>query len=364
MKFRHYAVIAFSCTITMLSACGDKNEQSNDDSNTTYPITVLTQKDTLLDIQYVADLQATKNIEVRSRLDGLLSKIHIQEGQVVRRGQTLFTISNPELNIDLNKAIAKYRSVKADAEVAKVEVERVQLLVDNEVVAETELQLAKAKYNALLASVEVAQAEMDAVKKRISYSTIVAPFDGMVDRIPLKEGSLITQESLLTTISDISTMKAYFNISENEYYQLMKTGQLADDILEIKLVLPDGSLYAHHGTLAPAESEIDASTGNIAFKVLFSNPQSMLRHGTSGKILISRALDNALLVPQKAVFEIQDKNFVYILNNDSIVKMKSIQVSERLADLYLLKGGLQTGDRIVVEGIQTLKDGQKITPKL
>lgn len=363
MKNRHFLVLATLCIIISILSCSSDKNNTTEISTTKYPIMTLSQRDTVLHIPYVADLQALKNIELRSRVEGILEKIHIQEGQMVKKGQVLFTINNADLQIELNKAQAKYNSAKAEADVANVEVERVQFLVDNEVVTLPELQLAKAKYKALLASVEVAKSEMEAVRKRISYSTITAPFTGMVDRIPLKEGSLITSESLLTTISDISTIKAYFHISENQYYQMRNSGDLSNDIFEIKLALPDGTIYSKNGILTNAESEIDASTGNIAFKVLFENPESLLRHETSGKILLTRAINDALLIPQKSVFEIQDKNFVFILQPDSTVNMRSIQVSERLADLYLLKEGLNNGEKIIVEGIQSLKEGEKIEPQ-
>jgi membrane fusion protein (multidrug efflux system) len=179
----------------------------------------------------------------------------------------------------------------------------------------------------------------------------------------LKEGSLASSNSLLTTISDISSVNAYFNISEKEYYQLNQ-GHESNDIESIQLLLPDGTYYPYKGELHNAESEIDENTGNIAFKATFSNPDRILRHGASGKLLITKPLHKAKLVPQKAVFEIQDKNYIFLVGADNIVKMKNIEVSQRIADFYVVTSPINEQDRIVYEGIQTLREGEKINPKL
>lgn len=349
--------------VLLFSAC--KEIQHTDISNTEkeYPIFEIHTKDTLLNIPYVADIQAYKNVELRSRIEGVLEKIHIKEGEQVKKGQLLFKINESELRIELSKAEAAYKSANADAKVAEVEVDRVQTLVENKIITKTELELSKAKHKALLAKADVALADKVAVEKRISYANIVAPFDGIIDRIPLKEGSILSPGSLLTTLSDIHIVYAYFNVSENEYLQIVKNGIDSQHTQSIQLVLPDGSFYPYAGTLAAAESEIDVNTGNIAYKVLFQNPQKILRHGASGKILITRTIPQAVLAPQKAVFEIQDKNYVFILGQDNIAQMKSIHVAQRIAGYYIVNEGLQAGDKIVFEGIQSLRDGQKVKPK-
>ncbi len=345
------------------SSCQGNSQENPNTGKKEYPILTIHPQDTTLSIPYVANIQAGRNIEVRPRMDGLLDKIYIREGQYVRKGQLLFKINDHELKIALNKAIAAYKSAVADAKVAQLEVDRVQTLVSKEVITKPELELATAKYKALLAKADIAQADKNAVQQRISYTHITAPFDGIVDRIPLKEGSLITTSSLLTTISDISTVYAYFNISENEYFQTQHNGNHALPATAISLLLPDGTRYPYKGELEAAESEIDENTGNIAYKARFANPEKTLRHGASGKLLIIRPLQNVILLPQKTVFEIQDKNYVFILDKDNIARMKSIQVNQRLANYYVVTGGLHENDRIVYEGIQTIREGEKIIPK-
>ncbi|ANH80303.1 hypothetical protein A8C56_04310 [Niabella ginsenosidivorans] len=347
----------------IVAACQGNSRENGGHGNKEYPILTVHPRDTLLAIPYVANIQAGRNIEIHPRVDGLLNKIYIKEGQYVRKGQLLFKINDSELQIALNKAMAAYKSAMADAKVAQLEVDRVQTLVNKNVITKPELDLVTAKYKALLAKADVALADKNAVQQQISYTKVTAPFDGVVDRIPFKEGSLITTSSLLTTISDISTVFAYFNISENEYFQTQHKGSHALPAASVSLILPDGTHYPYKGSLEAAESEIDENTGNIAYKARFSNPEKMLRHGASGKLLITRPLQNVILLPQKTVFEIQDKNYVFIVDKNNIARMKSIQVNQRLASYYVVTGGLHENDRIVYEGIQTIREGEKIIPK-
>lgn len=347
----------------VLIACNNPKDKPKENEIKTLPVYVVSSRDTVVDVPYVADIQANRNVEVHSRTEGLLEKIYIREGQQVNKGQLLFKINDSELQIELSKATAAYNSAKADAKVAQVEAERVQTLVDKKVITKTELDLAQAKYNAALAKAEVALSEKNAVSRRISYTSIHSPFAGVIDRLPLKEGSLVAPNSLLTTLSDLHTIYAYFNISENEYLLLEGADGHDYNLDAVKLVLPNGNTFPFPGKLSSAESEIDENTGNIAYKVQFENPQGILRHGASGKILITRSFPKAIMIPQKSVFEIQDKNYVFLVNNEGVVKMTGVEVSQRIADNYLVLSGLKEGDRIVLEGIQSIRDGQKIKAK-
>ncbi len=346
----------------LIAACTTSNANNRQkEAVKTYPVVPLIQKDTLLQMKYVADIQARKNVELHARVSGILDKIYVDEGQYVKEGQLLFSINDEELRIDLNKASAFYNSAIADARVAEVEVQRVRTLVEKNIVSETELELMQAKHLALLAKVEEAHSAVANARRLLSYTQVHSPFDGIIDRLPLKEGSLLSNGSLLTTISDIQSVYAYFNISEREYLRLMQPN---DDTLpnEVRLVLADGSIYAYAGTIEPAESEIDENTGSIAFRASFPNPDGLLKHGASGTLLLDRPVEKALLVPQKSVFEIQDKNYVYVLGNDNTVKMTNFAPGERLAEYYIVRSGLEPSDKIVYEGIQTLRDGELINP--
>lgn len=353
--------------LLFIYACttGNASDTANTASEVkTYPVIPVVEKDTSLHLQYVADIQARKNVEIHARVPGILEKIYVDEGETVRKGQLLFSINDDELQIELSKKSAALNIAKADARVAEVEVERVKSLVDKKIVSSTEFDLAEAKLNALKAKIEEARSEKAAVQKRISYTQIHSPFEGVIDRLPLKTGSLLSEGSLLTTISDIHTILAYFNLSENEYLQLIRNTHGGDSMSnnKVSLVLSDGSDYPHKGVIDASESEINEGTGSIAFRADFPNPNKVLRHGASATVIISKPSSKLLMVPQKAVLEIQDKNYVYVVGNDNIVRMKNFEPAQRVNGYYVVRNGLSSDDRIIYEGIQSVRDGEKINP--
>jgi membrane fusion protein (multidrug efflux system) len=245
---------------------------------------------------------------------------------------------------------------------ARVEVKQRQTLFNKKVVADNELEIAKAKFEAAEAKVAYAQAEANAIVQQISFTTIKAPFDGIIDNIPLKEGSLIQNGMLLTTVSELDEVYAYFSIPENKYFQWISDKKL-EDKRKIELILPNGNKYQYDGDLETADGEIDKQTGSIQYKAKFPNPSGLIKHGTSGKLIISENQPNALIVPQKSVFSIQDKRFVFTVNKSKIVKMTTITIGGTLEDSYIVDSGLKEGDIIVKEGTQSLRDGEQIKIK-
>jgi membrane fusion protein (multidrug efflux system) len=350
------------CSSIFFTACQSSSEDHNHNNEIKkLPVVPIIKKDTLLSVEYVADIQSTRNIEIRPRTAGILDKMYIKEGQSVTANQLLFKINDSELQIDLSRTNAAYNSAKAEENVVKVELDRVKTLVDKKVIPQSELDLVKAKYNAASAKVEQALAEKNAVAKRISYTEIRAPFSGIVDRILLKEGSVVNESSLLTTVSDVSSMYAYFNVSEKIYFDMMINGG-EDEVEKVTLLLPNGTPYQHQGVITPAESEIDATTGSIAYKVVFPNPEKLLRHGASGKLILDQPIRDAFLVPQRSVVEIQDKYYVFVVDGQNKVKMQGIMPFNRVANYYIVITGLTGNETIVYEGVNQLREGEVIEP--
>jgi membrane fusion protein (multidrug efflux system) len=356
-------IFVLALPLSLLYACASKNgDQQTDNTNKTFPVSSIIAKDTSFNKRYVADIQAHKNVEIHARIQSLIEHIYVDEGQFVKKGQLLFRLNDDELQIALSRANALLNSALADAKVAEIELERVRLLVQKKIISSSELDLANAKWNAYKAKIEEARSENAAVAKRLSFTQIASPFDGVIDRLPLKVGSLVSDGSLLTTISDIQSMLVYFNISEAEYFRLMQMKTDSTKPSMVSLILADGTMYPHPGKIMAAESEIDESTGAIAFRADFPNPERLLKHGASGTLLIRQPSNKVLMVPQKAVLEIQDKNFVYLLCKDNTVKMKSFETNQRIDGFYIIEDGLTAKDKIVTEGIQSLTDGMKIIP--
>lgn len=329
------------------------------------PVTRLITKDTLLHKEYVTDIHAVRNVEIRARVPGFLEKIYVDEGQEVKKGQPLFQLNDEEYEAELAKARANLKSAIAEAKGAQLEVDRVKLLVDKKVISKTELEASKAKLTAAQARIEEAQSAQSNAAIRLSYTYIKAPFNGIIDRIPLKVGSLIDEGTLLTTVSDNRAVFAYFNVSENEYLtyvkSLLKNTDTNHDVVE--LTLADGSSYSHKGKIETMEGEFEASTGSIAFRARFPNPDKLLKHGATGRIRLTSDVDEALMVPQKAAFEIQDKNYVFVVDGNNTVKMKSFIPSSRISYFYIVGSGLKPGERVVYEGVQNLREGMQIQPE-
>lgn len=345
--------IVFSCTKkTSDSAISEKE----------YPVLTIVKKDTIVSNQFVADIQAKKNVEINSRVPGFLQHIYVNEGQFVKKGQSLFKINDSELQMTLLKANATYKQSEADVRIAKVEVKQLQILFDKQVIADNELELAKAKLAAAQAKLSYADATCQAVLQKIGFTNITSPFDGVIDRIPYKEGSIVNEGTLLTTVSNLSEIYAYFSIPENLYFELISKNKLGAQ-QKIELVLPNGVTYAYNGTLQTAEGEIDNTTGSIQYKVVFPNPENFIKHGTSGKLIISEKQENSIIIPQKSAFSIQDKNYVFVVDKENKVKMQPIVIGATLSDSYIITTGLTEGDLIVYEGTQSLRDGNVIAIK-
>lgn len=352
-------------TGVLLTGCSAKSEQKQEESAPALPTIQLSKQEATLDRDYASELEAVQNVEVRARVAGYLDNILVDEGQPVHKGQLLFQLNGTEYQVEVARAVANLESASAEAQSAEVEMERVKLLVEKKIISPSESKLARAKMETAKASIDGAKAALDKARFHLSLTSIRAPFDGVINRIPFKRGSLIEQGALLTSISDLRQMYAYFNVSEKEYLAFVKKRQDPNKTTtrEVELLLADDSVYPQKGKIETTETVFEGNSGTIAFRATFPNPKQLLRHGATGKIRMSNDVDDAILVPQKAVFEVQDKNFVYVVDASNKVRSRSFVPSSRVDQFYIVQSGLKAGDRIVYEGIQSLKDGMTITPK-
>ncbi|WP_048641232.1 efflux RND transporter periplasmic adaptor subunit [Cyclobacterium amurskyense] len=365
IKLNKIGIYAFFIPLIVVFSCnsGDKSGKKAE-AVKEFPVIEVVASDTIMHRDYVADIKAIQNVELRARVQGFLEKVNVDEGQEVKKGQILFKTNEQEYKAELAKAKANFESAKAEAKVIEFEVGRLKIMVDNNVISESELNLTKAKYDAVLAKIEEAKSAMDNAEVQLSYTNIRAPFDGIIDRIPLKTGSLVEQGSLFTTVSNISSVHVYFNVSEKEYLEYIKSKGETTENNVVNLVLADGAPYAYEGIIETMQGEFNANTGSIAFRALFPNPTKILKHGATGKIILTNKIRNAIIIPQKAVFEIQDRSFVYIVKEDNTVEMRSIIPRARFSHYYIIESGLEVGERLVYEGIQNVKDGMTIQPKI
>lgn len=358
-------IIIIGVVLMLTPACKDQQTTKKDKDALIVPVVKLLPRDTVLKQDYVASIQACRNVELRAKVSGYINRIFVDEGQHVRKGQLLFVLEAAEYSTALTEARAALANAVAEARTAELELKRVDLLVRKNVISKTEYELAEARLKAAQARINEFKSKEDNAKVKLSYTQIRAPFDGVIDRIPFKLGSLVDEGSLLTTVSDLSSMYAYFNFSENEYLHFIRsrknTGELSSQA--VSMILADGTTFPHHGRIETMVSEFDQATGSIALRARFPNPEQLLKHGATGKIHLKSYLSNALIIPQKAVVEIQDKSFVYVMEKDSTVSMKSFEPQRKLNEYIIVKAGLSPRDTIVYEGIQNINEGSQIIPQ-
>lgn len=353
----------------LLAGCSVRSETSDSDQlaeKPSLPVIQLTNQRTTLDHDYAGNLEAIQNVEIRARVAGYLDKILVDEGHPVRKGQLMFQLNAAEYEVEVAKAQASLESAVAQSKSAEIEMERVKLLVDKNIISTSESKLARAKMEVAKAAINEAKAALDNARLRVSLAGIRAPFDGVINRIPFKRGSLIEEGALLTTVSDLREMYAYFHVSEKEYLSSIKKrlDPTKTTVREVELLLADDSHYAHKGFIETTETIFEGNSGTIAFRARFPNPKHLLRHGATGKIRLTTEVDDVLLVPQKAVFEVQDKNYVYVVDANNKVKSRSFIPRSRVDQFYIVQSGLRPGERIVYEGLQNVKDGMTIAPQV
>ncbi|SEM25660.1 membrane fusion protein, multidrug efflux system [bacterium A37T11] len=332
------------CAIWCQTSCTSKTQQKEEAGK--YAVTTPLKIDTSFTKEYVAQIKSVKNIEIRALEKGYLEKIYVDEGQAVKAGQSLFRIT-PKMYQ------AEYEKAEAEAKEAEIELQNTQMLADKNIVSKNELAVAKAK-------VDQAKAEMAQAKFHVSATEIKAPFAGIIDRIPLKLGSLVDEGELLTSLSDNNQVYAYFNVSEPEYLDYEQNVKNRGNN-QVGLLLANGEQFKDKGEVETVESEFDSETGNIAFRARFPNADRLLKNGETGKVLMTVPLKGALIIPQKATYEIQDKIYVFVVGNNHVVRSQPITIKGELPDLYVLQSGLAENDKIIIEGVQKVKDDDKIT---
>ncbi|MDR0796265.1 MAG: efflux RND transporter periplasmic adaptor subunit [Tannerella sp.] len=342
-------LLTFSCN----------NPGTSDSMKEVIPVMILEQRDMEVPQDYVADIHAVHFVEVRPKIEGHIEAIYVDEGRMVKKGATIFRLKSAEHNEDLKETEAGHKQALAKLKTAQYEVDRISRLVEKNIVAQIRLDKALAEKEAVEFEVKQAESRMQRSNAMLSYTDISAPFSGTISRIMFKVGSLVTPDDLLTNISDVSEMYAYFKLSEQDYLQFIKADDSAILSDSVQLILPDGSLYAYKGKIETAGSDFDRGTGSIAFRARFANPEGMLKHGISGKVQLTNTMTQVLLVPQKSTFEILDFIYVYTVNKEGKVQARNFKPLSRLNTFYVTKD-LDVGSAIVYEGMQLVKDGMSI----
>lgn len=355
-------------TAVVLTSCGSKSNKMGEASN---DFAVETIQTTTADLKtsYPATIKGMQDIEIRPKVSGYLVKLLVDEGATVRKGQPLFLIDSEQYRATVKAAKAQIRVCRANIATQKLTVDNKRMLFKQNIISSYDLKMAEntlASYEAQLAA---AEAQLQSAQDNLRWCTVTSPADGVVGSIPYRVGSLVSGQSAeaLTTVSNISKMYVYFSMTEKRLLALTREAGGVNAAIKkmpaVSLVLSDGTTYSQSGTISTVSGVIDPSTGSVQMRATFDNAQHILRSGGTGSILIPTHASDAIMVPQSATFDVQDKKFVYVVNADKTVATREITVlPQNNGQTYVVASGLRAGERIVVDGVNQLKNGQKINP--
>jgi len=375
---RKVTTLFFSISIAMvLASCG-----GNDDAKKAaaaaaagpqaYPVFTVNAQTTELNSDYPATIEGIQNIDIRPKVDGFIQKILVDEGTVVKKGQLLFTIMAPQYEQEVRTARAAISSAEADVNAAQLQVNKTKPLVEKDIISKYDLDAAQLTLQSRKAALAQARATLANAQVNLGYTSITSPVDGIVGSIPFRTGSLVSSSSTepLTTVSNTSKVYAYFSLNEKQLLDFSTTykgntlSQQMKNIPAVSLVLADGTVYAQNGKIESINSQINTNTGSASLRATFPNPIALLKSGGSASVRIPQKVENAILVPQKSTIDLQGKKFVYVLGDSSKVISTEIQIMDLAKDkFFVVTKGLKAGDKIVLEGFQSLKDGVKIKPE-
>jgi len=355
----------------LLYGCAQKQEAPTTTPPPTLPVVELTSGQATTYQEYPASIEGKVNVEIRPQVDGYLDKVFVDEGAYVKAGQPLFKINDNPYREQLNNAKANLSAAQASIINSQLEIDKLTPLVANKVISEYQLKAAKAANAVAIANAEQAKAVVGSAQINVGYTTIKAPVSGFIGRLPKKNGSLVSRADVepLTQLSDVQEVHVYFSLGEADFikFKAQYDGATLDDKLKklepISLLLADQTVYPKQGKVDMIDGQFDKNTGAITLRATFANAQGLLRSGNTGKVRLSLQHESAVLVPQSATLELQDKVFVYAVTEGNKVKKLPITIIGKSGTNYLIKDGVKAGDRIVFAGLDILQDGTVITPE-
>lgn len=358
-KMNKMRLVVLLFPVLILSSCGEKNAGQDPSAQGPMPfqVTEIPAKDVTSFTTYPASIEGIINSEVRAKISGYITDVLVDEGQQVRKGETLFKLETQSLTQDAAAA-------KANVNAAQVEVDKLKPLVEKDIISSVQLETAKAK-------LQQAQSSYNSINANINYGVIKSPVDGFVGSIRLRRGALVspTNQQPLTTVADISEVFAYFSMNEKDYLDFIQDTEGEDisdkikNLPKVKLILANGREYKEEGTIETINSQVDAATGAITFRAKFDNPSRILTNGNSAKIKVPKSYKDVIVVPKESTYERQGNTYVYKVGKDSMAVSAALTILSEVDNLFLVSGGIEVGDKIVAVGVNKLSGESKIVPK-
>jgi membrane fusion protein (multidrug efflux system) len=364
---RSVRIMTFAFCVTTLFSCGKKNGMSLGDNE--YGVRTLQTVSTTLNNTYPAVIKGKQDVEIRPKISGFITRLCVDEGSVVHRGQVLFEIDDVQYREAVNQAHAAVNVANSQVATSRLTYMNKKELRRQNIVGDYDLQTAANNYASAKASLEQAKASLIAARQNLSYCHVTSPSNGVVGSIPYRVGSLVSSSSAqpLTVVSDIDEMYVYFSMTENQLLSMTRQEGSSNAVKKsfpaVQLKLSDGSIYGMEGKVATISGVIDQTTGTVSVRANFKNPKHLLKSGGTGTVVIPYIANNIILVPQTAISELQDKKYVYVVGNNNKVAYTPITVADvDDGQSYIVTSGLKAGDRIVVQGIASLQDKMDIKP--
>ena len=353
-------ILMLAAVAATLVSCGGGGGRPTFGDNE-FPVTTAGTSSADMQSTYPAAIKGIQDVEIRPKAQGFLTQINVKEGQTVSAGQVLFVIDNETYQAQVRQAQAAVNAAQQQVNTAKLTYDNSKQLHEKRVIGDYELQTSQNTYESAQAQLAQAQAALASAKEALSYCFVKSPAAGVVGTLPFKKGALVSASNVLTTVSNISSMEAYFSVTEKEAMLISQKGLAS--MPAVKLQLADGTIYPQEGTISKMSGVIDAATGSVQLIASFSNPEKTLKSGATGTIIIPRVSSNVVIIPQSCVSEVQNKKFVYTLGEGNKVKYTEIKVDpQNDGNNYVVTEGLKPGDKYVTNGITKLNDGMEIVP--
>jgi len=352
MNYSNFFIIRGITLLIVFTGCKNKQTADMTEKIESYPISTLSTQNVELQSTFPAIIKGQEDIDIKPRIDGFIETVYVDEGSIVKKGQTLFKINSPV-------SVQNIENTQANYNTAKLDLERMQPLADKGIISNVRISAYKNAFASAKAAVEQAKAAL-------SWTNVISPVDGIVGTIAYRQGSLVNNTTVLTTVANTTNVIAYFSMNEKDLYEFLRQwngnsqAEKIKNMPQVKLLLSDGSEYEEPGRIETISGVVDAVSGAVNFRAAFSNKKGLLRSGTSAKIVIPQTLKNVFVIPQKATFSQQDKILVYKVQGDSVVQKVITVKPTPDAKNYAVLQGLEVGDKIVTDGILTLKNGKKI----
>ena len=353
-------IMMFAAATMLLASCGGGGGRPTFGDNE-FPVVTVGTSNTTMQSTYPATIKGVQDVEIHPKVQGFITQINVKEGQTVGAGQVLFVLDNATYQAQVRQAQASVNTAQASCNTSKLSYENSQKLFENGVIGDFELQSASNGYEQAKASLAAAQASLANAKEMLSFCYVKSPAAGVVGTLPYKIGALVNTSTVLTTVSNNSSMEVYFSLTEKD--ALNMTQASLGEFPSVQLRLADGTIYNHEGKVTKMSGVIDPSTGSVQIIALFPNAEKQLKSGGSGAIVIPRSNSSAIVIPQSCVSEVQDKKFIYLLGEGNKVKYSEIKVDpQNDGNTYIVTEGLKVGDKYVTNGITKLNDGMEIVP--